>query len=65
VFSAFESEQADGKPLLNTDLGLRYWQNILAVGGSRPAMDSFKAFMGREPNVTALLRHSGLLNTPA
>lgn len=65
VFSAFESEQADGKPLLNTDLGLRYWQSILAVGGSRPAMDSFKAFMGREPNVTALLRHSGLLNTPA
>ena len=61
VFSAFESDQANSAPLLNTELGQRYWQNILAVGGSRPAMESFKAFMGREPSVDALLRHSGLV----
>jgi len=30
------------------------------VGGSRPAAESFKAFRGREPNVEALLRHSGM-----
>jgi oligopeptidase A len=33
------------------------------VGGSRPAMESFKAFRGREPNIDALLRHNGM--TPA
>jgi oligopeptidase A len=31
------------------------------VGGSRPALDSFKAFRGREPKVDALLRHSGMV----
>ena len=60
VFSAFEAAQAEDAPLLNSALGQTYWQNILAVGGSRPAMASFKAFMAREPNVDALLRHSGL-----
>ncbi len=40
--------------------GLRFRQHILEVGGSRPAMDSFKAFRGREPRLDALLRHQGL-----
>ncbi len=40
--------------------GKRFQQEILAVGGSRPALDSFKAFRGREPNIDALLRHSGM-----
>ena len=60
VFAAFEAAQNNGAPLLNAELGEQYWQNVLAVGGSRPAMESFKALMGREPNVDALLRHSGL-----
>ena len=60
AFSAFEAALENNAPLLNSELGQKYWQNILAVGGSRPAMDSFKAFMGREPSVDALLRHSGL-----
>ena len=34
---------------------------ILAVGGSRPAAESFRAFRGREPNVEALLRHNGMI----
>jgi oligopeptidase A len=40
--------------------GQRYLKEILAVGGSRPALDSFKAFRGREPRIDALLRHQGL-----
>ncbi|MBC7684637.1 MAG: hypothetical protein H7176_05345, partial [Bdellovibrionales bacterium] len=42
------------------DTGKRFQQEILAVGGSRPALESFKAFRGREPNIDALLRHSGM-----
>lgn len=37
-------------------------REILEVGSSRDAMDSFKAFRGREPNIDALLRHSGLVD---
>jgi oligopeptidase A len=40
--------------------GRRFEAEILAVGGSRPAMASFQAFRGREPNIDALLRHSGM-----
>jgi oligopeptidase A len=40
--------------------GERFRSQILAVGGSRPAMDSFRAFRGREPQLDALLRHQGL-----
>ncbi|RPD90878.1 M3 family peptidase [Neisseria weixii] len=39
--------------------GKRFWREILAVGGSRPAAESFKAFRGRKPQIDALLRHSG------
>jgi oligopeptidase A len=34
---------------------------VLAVGGSRPAAESFRAFRGREPSVDALLRHNGMI----
>jgi len=40
--------------------GARFREEVLAVGGSRPAIESFKAFRGREPTVDALLRHSGM-----
>ena len=42
--------------------GKRFWQEILAVGGSRSAAESFKAFRGREPSIDALLHHSGFDN---
>nr|MBL8409819.1 hypothetical protein [Dechloromonas sp.] len=42
-------------------VGKRFLDEILSVGGSRPAIDSFKAFRGREPSVDALLRHSGMI----
>ena len=56
VYSMFEE---DG--VLSREAGQRYWQEILAQGGSRSAMESFAAFRGREPNIDALLRHSGMI----
>ena len=44
------------------ETGRRFWREILAVGGSRSAAESFKAFRGREPSLDALLRHSGFDN---
>jgi oligopeptidase A len=59
AYAAFEETAgADGLP--NRDTGKRYLQTILEMGGSRPAMASFKAFRGREPQLDALLRHQGM-----
>ena len=55
AYSMFEE---DG--VLSAETGKRYWQEILAKGGSRPALESFTAFRGREPNIDALLRHNGM-----
>ncbi len=55
AWSAFEVEG-----VFNAATGQRYLQNILEVGGSRDAMDNFKAFRGREPTIDALLRHQGM-----
>ncbi|MDR1463342.1 MAG: M3 family metallopeptidase [Azoarcus sp.] len=68
AFAAFEEAadgQADGKhgSLLDRVTGERFWREILAVGGSRPALESFVAFRGREPSVDALLRHNGMVGT--
>jgi oligopeptidase A len=45
--------------------GQRFRREILEAGGSRPAMDNFKAFRGREPRIDALLRHQGMSLTNA
>jgi oligopeptidase A len=47
--------------ILDPKIGGRFRDEILAVGGSRPAAESFRAFRGREPRVEALLRHSGMI----
>jgi oligopeptidase A len=60
AFAAFEDERRDGS-VLNPATGARFRDEILAVGGSRPALESFKAFRGRAPSVDALLRHSGMI----
>ncbi|WJF91141.1 M3 family metallopeptidase [Paraburkholderia bonniea] len=61
AYAAFEeAAQAGNGSVLDSATGTRYRQEILEVGGSRPAMESFKAFRGREPNVDALLRHNGM-----
>ncbi|QID17160.1 M3 family metallopeptidase [Nitrogeniibacter mangrovi] len=61
AFAAFEEAGEGRHSLLDRDTGERFWREILAVGGSRPAIESFRAFRGREPQVEALLRHSGML----
>jgi oligopeptidase A len=47
--------------ILDARAGQRFRDEILAVGGSRPAAESFRAFRGREPRVDALLRHNGMI----
>jgi oligopeptidase A len=55
AYSLFEE---DG--VLNPEVGHRFWSEILGMGGSRSALESFVAFRGREPSIDALLRHSGM-----
>ncbi len=57
AYSLFEEEG-----VLSAEAGGRFRDEILAVGGSRPAAESFRAFRGREPQVEALLRHSGMIS---
>jgi oligopeptidase A len=59
AYAAFE-ETADKNGLPSVETGRKYRQAILESGGSRPAMESFKAFRGREPTLDALLRHQGM-----
>jgi oligopeptidase A len=56
-----------GTGALDAYTGERFKREVLAVGGVRPAADSFKAFRGRAPQIDALLRHSGMSDaeTPA
>ena len=55
AFSLFEEQG-----IFNRETGLSFLNNVLEMGGSREPMDLFKAFRGREPEVDALLRHSGI-----
>lgn len=57
AFARFEEEG-----VLNRDVGMLFRNAILAVGGSRPAAESFRAFRGRDPQLDALLRHSGMVD---
>jgi len=60
-YGAFEEVATN--PDQTGQVGQRFLREILAVGGSRPAIESFKAFRGREPSPEALLRHSGMVET--
>ncbi|MBJ6611505.1 MAG: M3 family metallopeptidase [Candidatus Thiothrix moscowensis] len=55
AFARFEEEG-----LFDAGVGEAFLNEVLAVGGSRKAMESFVAFRGRKPSVDALLRHNGL-----
>lgn len=55
AYAAFE-EQPDAL----ADTGARFRREILSRGGSRPALENFRAFRGRDPQIDALLRHSGM-----
>jgi oligopeptidase A len=60
AYAAFEEAAKKTGSILDEATGVRYRQEILEVGGSRSAAESFKAFRGREPEIDALLRHGGL-----
>ena len=55
AFSAFEEAG-----LFDAETARRWREEVLATGGSRDAIESFKAFRGRAPEIDALMRHSGL-----
>jgi oligopeptidase A len=55
AFSAFEETG-----IFNRDTGNKFLRSILEQGGSREPMELFVEFRGREPQIDALLRHSGL-----
>jgi oligopeptidase A len=55
AYSAFEEAG-----VFDAAVGERFRSEILEVGGSRPALESFRAFRGRDPQLDALLRHQGL-----
>jgi oligopeptidase A len=55
AFSKFEEEG-----IFNPATGEAFLKNILEKGGSEEPMELFKKFRGREPQVDALLRHSGI-----
>ncbi|MEO6986434.1 MAG: M3 family metallopeptidase [Paralcaligenes sp.] len=65
AYAAFEEESGSPaqRDTLNPTIGQRYRKEILAVGGTRPAADSFYAFRGRAPSMDALLRHNGMAST--
>lgn len=46
--------------VLSVEAGKRFWREVLGVGGSRDALESFVAFRGRKPEIDALLRHNGM-----
>jgi oligopeptidase A len=59
AYAAFEETMnKEGLPSIET--GRKYRQAILETGGSRPAIESFRAFRGRDPSLDALLRHQGM-----
>jgi len=55
AFSRFEDEG-----IFNVNVGHDFLSNVLEMGGSKEPSELFKAFRGREPNIDALLRHSGI-----
>jgi oligopeptidase A len=62
VLSADAYSMFEEHGVLDPETGKRFWNEILGVGGSRPAIESFVAFRGREPKIDALLRHSGMVD---
>jgi oligopeptidase A len=63
VLSADAYSLFEENGVLDAATGSHFREQVLAVGGSRGAMDSFVAFRGREPKIEALLRHNGLVDS--
>ncbi len=66
AYAAFEEAMALPDAAARVaETGRRFLEEILSVGGSRPAIDSFRAFRGRDPELDALLRHNGMVEASA
>jgi oligopeptidase A len=61
VLSADAYSLFEENGVLDPATGQRFWDEVLGVGGSRPALESFIAFRGRQPKIDALLRHNGMV----
>ena len=55
AYAAFEEQG-----ILDADLARRFREEILEIGGTRDIAAAFRAFRGRDPDIAALLRHSGI-----
>jgi oligopeptidase A len=62
VLSADAYSLFEANGVLDPATGRRFRDEVLAVGGSRPALESFELFRGRAPKVDALLRHNGMIS---
>ena len=60
VLSADAYSLFEESGVLSPAAGARFREEVLAQGGSRPALESFIAFRGRAPQLDALLRHNGM-----
>jgi oligopeptidase A len=60
AFGAFEEQAEQHGSVMDRATGERFRREVLAVGASRPALESFVAFRGRKPEPEALLRSHGL-----
>ncbi|MDO8179165.1 MAG: M3 family metallopeptidase [Undibacterium sp.] len=60
AYGAFEEAAKIEGSTLSRNAGRKFQEEVLEMGGSRPAIESFRAFRGRDPSIDALLRHSGM-----
>ena len=60
VLSADAFSKFEENGIFDRDTGVEFLQAILEKGGSKEPMELFVDFRGREPEIDALLRHSGI-----
>lgn len=60
VLSADAFSKFEEKGIFDRATGIEFLESILEQGGSREPMELFIQFRGREPEIDALLRHSGI-----
>jgi oligopeptidase A len=63
AYAAFEEAKITEGSAVSRIIGIKFQKEILEMGGSRSALNSFRAFRGRDPSIDALLRHSGMSPT--
>ena len=59
-FGAFE-EAGLGDDAATRRMGSKYRETVLALGGSKSALEVFREFRGRDPEIAALLRQQDLI----